>query len=97
MREVSYRLICWALALDLAAPVSDVTSTIYHSTMVTSNLYKILCVMVMVILVGGDPEQLVVETTAGFIKGERKKSDLGKDIDIWASIPYAEPPVGSLR
>ena len=53
--------------------------------------------MVMVILVGGDPEQLVVETTAGFIKGERKKSDLGKDIDIWASIPYAEPPVGSLR
>ena len=66
--------------MDFAAAVSDVTS---NSTMVTRNLFKIVCVMVMVILVGGDPEQLVVETTTGFINWERKKSDLGKDIDIY--------------
>ena len=57
-------------------------------------LYQLV---MMVVMVGGDPEQLVVETTTGIVRGERKKSDLGRDVDVWASIPYAEPPVGSLR
>ena len=51
----------------------------------------------LVVLVKGNMEQLVVETTAGMVMGERKKSDLGKEVDVWASIPYAEAPVGSLR
>ena len=25
------------------------------------------------------------------------EKDYGKEVDIWASIPFAEPPVGSLR
>ena len=60
-------------------------------------LYHLVSMVVMVVMVGGDPEQLVVETTTGIVRGERKKSDLGRDVDVWASIPYAEPPVGSLR
>ena len=42
-------------------------------------------------------EQLVVETSAGKVLGERIVSDTGKDLDIWSSIPFAEPPVGNLR
>ena len=57
-------------------------------------LYQLV---MMVVMVGGDPEQLVVETTTGIVRGERKKSDLGRDVDVWASIPYAEPPVRSFR
>ena len=41
--------------------------------------------------------QLVVETSAGKVLGERIVSDTGKDLDIWSSIPFAEPPVGNLR
>ena len=57
----------------------------------------VMVMMVTAVVVGGDPEQLVVETSTGIVRGERKKSDLGRDVDVWASIPYAEPPVGSLR
>ena len=42
-------------------------------------------------------EQLVVETSAGKVLGERIVSDTGKELDIWSSIPFAEPPVGNLR
>ena len=54
-------------------------------------------VVTLVVLVKGNMEELVVETTAGMIIGERKKNDLGKEVDVWASIPYAEAPMGSLR
>ena len=53
--------------------------------------------VIMVVMVGGNQEQLVVETSSGTVLGERVASDLGKIVDVWASIPYAEPPVGSLR
>ena len=62
--------------------------------MTTRSLYQ---VVIMVVMVGGNQEQLVVETSSGTVLGERVQSDLGKIVDIWASIPYAEPPVGSLR
>ena len=60
-------------------------------------LWLLVMVGAMVVLVKGNLEQLVVETTAGMVMRERKKSDLGKEVDVWASIPYAEAPVGSLR
>ena len=46
----------------------------------------------LIVLVGGALDQLVVETTEGLVRGQRIKG-----LDVWASIPYAEPPVGSLR
>ena len=48
-------------------------------------------------VVGDTEEQLVVETSAGKVLGERIVSDTGKELDIWSSIPFAEPPVGNLR
>ena len=45
-----------------------------------------------VVLSGGAFDQLVVETTLGLVRGQRIKG-----LDVWASIPYAEPPVGNLR
>ena len=42
-------------------------------------------------------ESLVVHTSNGKVKGERQMSDLGKQVDTWDSIPYAEPPLGNLR
>lgn len=47
--------------------------------------------------VGGQDQELVVSTSAGFVRGERKLSSLDKEVDVWASIPFAEPPVGDLR
>lgn len=55
-------------------------------------------IMMMTMRVVGDTEeQLVVETSAGKVLGERIVSDTGKELDIWSSIPFAEPPVGNLR
>ena len=55
-------------------------------------------ILMMTMRVGGDTEeQMVVETSAGRVMGERIVSDTGKELDIWASIPFAEPPVGNLR
>ena len=58
-------------------------------------------IVMMTMRVVGDAEdteeQLVVETSAGKVLGERMVSDTGKELDIWSSIPFAEPPVGSLR
>ena len=48
-------------------------------------------------VVGDTEEQLVVETSAGKVLGERIVSDTEKELDIWSSIPFAEPPVGNLR
>ena len=64
------------------------------TVMTMRSLYQMV---IMVVIVGGNQEQLVVETSSGTVLGERVQSDLGKMVDIWASIPYAEPPVGSLR
>ena len=46
----------------------------------------------LVVISGGAFDQLVVETTEGLVRGQRIKG-----LDVWASIPYAEPPVGNLR
>ena len=51
-----------------------------------------ITVLGLIVLVGGALDQLVVETTEGLVRGQRIKG-----LDVWASIPYAEPPVGSLR
>ena len=60
---------------------------------------KVTVVMVvMTMMVEGDlEEQTVIATSLGQVRGERLKSDTGKEVDIWASIPFAEPPVESLR
>ena len=58
---------------------------------------KVMVVMVMTMMVEGDLDDLVIETSLGKVRGERLKSDTGKEVDIWASIPFAEPPVESLR
>ena len=60
---------------------------------------KVMVVMVVVtMMVEGDiEEQVVIDTSLGQVRGERLKSDTGKEVDIWASIPFAEPPVESLR
>ena len=39
----------------------------------------------------------VVETSAGWIKGRRTKTDLGRKIFSFTGIPYAKPPIGPLR
>ena len=58
-------------------------------------------IVMMTMRVVGDAEdteeQLVVETSAGKVLGERIVSDTGKELDIWSSIPFAEPPIGNLR
>ena len=58
-------------------------------------------IVMMTMRVVGDAEdteeQLVVETSAGKVLGERMVSDTGKELDIWSSIPFAEPPIGNLR
>ena len=60
-----------------------------------------LVAAVVVTLLGpgaGDPEEaVVVETSLGAVRGERRATDSGKMVDVWASIPFAEPPVGKLR
>ena len=58
---------------------------------------KVMVVMVMTMMVEGDLDDLVIETSLGKLRGERLKSDTGKEVDIWASIPFAEPPVENLR
>ncbi len=49
-----------------------------------------------VTLLHGD-DSLVVDTSNGKVVGERMVSDLGKDVEVWNKIPFAEPPVGNLR
>ena len=49
-------------------------------------------------LVGAyNPDDLVVETTKGKIRGVTLKSATNKDVDVWYGIPFAQPPVGNLR
>ena len=49
-----------------------------------------------VTLLHGD-DSLVVDTSSGKVVGERMVSDLGKEVEVWNKIPFAEPPVGNLR
>ena len=62
-------------------------------------LTKIMLVMVlMTLMVEGDlEEELLVETTLGKVRGDRRLSDTNKEVDVWSRIPFAEPPTGKLR
>lgn len=40
---------------------------------------------------------LLVETTYGPVRGAKLKTHTGKDIFTFRGIPYAKPPLGSLR
>ena len=42
-------------------------------------------------------DRIVVQTKDGKVRGETLRSDLGKEVDVWDRIPYAQPPVGELR
>ena len=43
-----------------------------------------------------DPS-LVVNTLSGLVRGETVQAATGKQVDMWNSIPFAQPPVGELR
>ena len=44
-----------------------------------------------------DDASLVVNTLAGRVRGMTAQAATGKEVDVWNSIPYAQPPVGDLR
>ena len=49
---------------------------------------------------GGDPTEdpcLIVNTHSGRVRGMTSQSATGKQVDVWNSIPFAQPPVGELR
>lgn len=42
-------------------------------------------------------DELIVTTDRGKVLGFSTKSHTGKNVDAWYSIPYAQPPIDSLR
>lgn len=44
-----------------------------------------------------DNDPLVITTDKGKIRGTVLTSSMGKKVDAWLGIPYAEPPIGHLR
>ena len=42
-------------------------------------------------------DRVIVQTQDGKVRGETLRSDLGKEVDVWDRIPFAQPPVGELR
>ena len=42
-------------------------------------------------------DRIIVQTKDGKVRGETLRSDLGKEVDVWDRIPFAQPPVGELR
>lgn len=60
-------------------------------------LLTLLTVTMMVGRSDMEHDELVVETKIGAVRGERIVTDAGKKVDIWASVPFAEPPIGNLR
>lgn len=47
-----------------------------------------------------DPDEsdpLIIKTEKGKIRGRTTTSSTGKKVDVWLSIPYAQPPIGALR
>ena len=42
-------------------------------------------------------DPLVVNTKKGKVKGKTVRTPLGGEVDVWYSIPYAQPPIGDLR
>lgn len=44
-----------------------------------------------------DNSTIVIETNSGPVRGIKRTTILGDDYLSFQSIPYAEPPVGSLR
>ena len=43
------------------------------------------------------PDDLVVGSKSGRVRGVRQRAANGRDVDVWWGIPYAEPPLGELR
>ena len=49
---------------------------------------------------GGDPTEdpcLIVNTHSGRVRGMTSQSATGKQVNVWNSIPFAQPPIGDLR
>ena len=44
-----------------------------------------------------DNDELVVKTLLGRVRGMTSQVSTGKQVDVWNSIPFAQPPVGQLR
>ena len=84
---------------DMMMPLFQKTLEVATTHFAMIKLGGLLPVTVMMTMrvVGDIEEQLVVETSAGKVLGERIVADTGAEVDIWASIPFAELPVGSLR
>ena len=76
-----------------------VKSSLYFRNVVQLARMRLLRLLVGVLqcalLLGED--RTVIQTTDGLVRGETLRSDLGKEVDVWERIPYAEPPVGELR
>ena len=43
-----------------------------------------------------DPS-LIVNTLSGRVRGMTSQAPTGKQVDVWNSVPFAQPPVGELR
>lgn len=57
----------------------------------------VLCLMSLVVCEAIIPNDLVVSTKKGKIRGVTLKSATNRDVDVWYGIPFAQPPVGDLR
>ncbi|XP_046396391.1 juvenile hormone esterase-like [Ischnura elegans] len=66
-------------------------------------LCPLLCIFVFAVLISGEPHKkadgstVTLLTPAGIVKGTRDKSYRGRPFVSFRGIPYAKPPVGSLR
>ena len=60
-------------------------------------MWRLLQVLISVSVTSAGSDSLTVTTRKGQVRGETQYSDLGKPVDVWASIPFAKPPLGALR
>lgn len=44
-----------------------------------------------------DDDPLIINTDKGKVRGITIPSATGKKVDAWLGVPYAQPPIGSLR
>ena len=69
-----------------------------HRQVLVMEMIELLLVLMMTVrMVEMENDQLVVETSDGAVRGERIVTDTGKQVDLWNSVPFAEPPTGNLR